>query len=82
MESASFTAQSVSGATVEIGGTLPTLPPIHYGYELIKVVSSSETETETEIETEIETETDTDTDTDTDSRASRARCASARSCQM
>ena len=44
VESASFTAQSVSGATVEIGGTLPTLPRNHYGYELIKVVSSSETE--------------------------------------
>ena len=46
VESASFTAQSVSGATVEIGGTLPTLPRNHYGYELIKVVSSSETETQ------------------------------------
>ena len=69
VESASFTGQSVSGATVEIGGTLPTLPLNHYGYELIKVVSSSETETE------IETDTDTDTDRNTASRARSARCA-------
>ena len=48
VESASFTAPSVSGATVEIGGTLPALPLNHYGYALTKVVSSSETETETQ----------------------------------
>ena len=41
VESESFTAPSVSGATVEIGGTLPTLPPNHYGYELIKVLKSN-----------------------------------------
>ena len=58
VESASFTAQSVSGATVEIGGTLPTLPRNHYGYELIKVVSSSETEIETETETQTQTQTE------------------------
>ncbi len=42
VESASFTAASIVGTTVEIGGTLPSLPRNHYGYELAKIDPPSE----------------------------------------
>ena len=42
VESDSFTASSVVGSTIEIGGSLPSLPQNHYGYALTKVVSSTE----------------------------------------
>ena len=63
VESASFTAESVEGSTVEIGETLPSLPQNHYGYTLTKVVSSTETVAEPETQTqteEIQTETQTE----------------------
>ena len=60
VESASFTAPSVSGATVEIGSTLPTLPRNHYGYELVKIDPPSE-ETTTENNAPVFTEGDTGT---------------------
>ena len=47
VESASFTQSSFVDATIEIGGSLPSLPQNHYGYALTKVVSSTVTETET-----------------------------------
>ena len=48
VESAFFTAPSVSGATVEIGGTLPSLPQNHYGYEVVKTDPRDHTETSTD----------------------------------
>ncbi len=51
VESASFTAASIVGTTVEIGGTLPSLPRNHYGYELAKIDPPSDETTTEEVST-------------------------------
>ena len=66
VESASFTAQSVSGETVEIGATLPSLPRNHFGYELVKIdPPRDEQETVTEEQETVTEEQETVTEEET-----------------